>query len=52
MRLEIKLENIFNFNFQSRFNVKNEDFVPNGTIMLDINNVGNTKLVYYRETVY
>nr|CAD2125097.1 unnamed protein product [Meloidogyne enterolobii] len=38
--------------YASRFNVKNEDFVPNGTIMLDINNVGNTKLVYYRETVY
>ncbi|CAK5073910.1 unnamed protein product [Meloidogyne enterolobii] len=38
--------------YASHFNVKNEDFVPNGTITLDINTVGKTKLEYHRNTVY
>nr|CAD2194193.1 unnamed protein product [Meloidogyne enterolobii] len=32
--------------YASRFNVKNEDFVPHGTITLDINTVEKTKLKY------
>ncbi|CAK5078620.1 unnamed protein product [Meloidogyne enterolobii] len=38
--------------YASHFNVKNEDFVPHGTITLDINTVGKTKLEYHRNTVY
>uniref|UniRef100_A0A915P0Y0 Galectin n=1 Tax=Meloidogyne floridensis TaxID=298350 RepID=A0A915P0Y0_9BILA len=38
--------------YASRFNVKNEDFVHYGTIMLDINAVGKTKLEHDRKTIY
>ncbi|CAK5073904.1 unnamed protein product [Meloidogyne enterolobii] len=38
--------------YASHFNVKNEDFVPHGTITLDINTVGKTELEHDRETVY
>ncbi|CAK5073908.1 unnamed protein product [Meloidogyne enterolobii] len=38
--------------YASHFNVKNEDFVPHGTITLDINTVGKTKLEYHRNTDY